>query len=270
MKTKALFASFACLALSTLVAGSARAVMIAGWDFSQYAFDGAISIDGSNLTNRLDANYSNLDPSFGAGNQTPPVSSANFGTMYIDGSFGSSTTPLDFTDPFVPTTGSLVSNLNAGVPGSVPFDSHVVLDSEGQAFSEFFSMTTTQAFMVVFEARLTAVPDFGTDWVLSFGGRTFAGNTSVGVEFSTDGTSYSSVGSANLTTVDTPFTLNLGAAGTDNAFVRLSFAAPGGGGLNQARIDNVAISATLVPEPGTAALLLAGLIGLARAGRRRS
>jgi len=265
MKTKAILSSLASLALSVLVAGSARATMIAGWDFSQYAFDGAISIDGGTLTDTLAANYSNLDPTFGAGSQ-----SAAFGTMYLDGSFGSSTTPLDFTDPFVPTTGSLVSNLNGGVPLSVPFDSHSVLDSEGQAFSEFMSMTTTAAFMVVFEADLTTVPDFGTDWVLSFGGRTFSGATSVEVEFSTNGTSYSSVGTASLNTVDTLFTLNLGAAGTDNAFVRLSFGAPGAGGLNQARIDNVAIAATLVPEPGTAALLLAGLVGLAHAGRRRA
>jgi len=58
------------LALAALVAGpsAAQSSLVAGWDFSQYAGDGFMSIDGgSSFTNTLPANYSDLDPTFGAG-----------------------------------------------------------------------------------------------------------------------------------------------------------------------------------------------------------
>jgi len=49
--------------------------------------------------------------------------------------------------------------------------------------------------------------------------------------------------------------------------VRLNFGSPASG---QAIIDNLTISATTtpIPEPGTAAMLLLGLAGLAVTGRR--
>jgi hypothetical protein len=88
----------------------------------------------------------------------------------------------------------------------------------------------------------------------------------VTIEFSTDGSNYVGFGSVNLTNVDTAFNVSLGAAESDRAFVRLGFT-----GVGQPLIDNVAIGASLsVPEPATAALLLVGLAGLARAGRRRA
>jgi len=108
MRSKLLIASMA-LALSTSVAGSARAVMIAGWDFSQYAIDGFITVDGENLTDTLPANYSSLDPTFGAG-----AESAAFGRLYLNGQFGSDATPLDFTDSLVP------SAANPGSLGPIP------------------------------------------------------------------------------------------------------------------------------------------------------
>jgi len=48
---------------------------------------------------------------------------------------------------------------------------------------------------------------------------------------------------------------------------RYRFVFADGGGPS---IDNVAISATLIPEPGTALLLLSGLGGMAAYGRRRA
>jgi hypothetical protein len=42
------------------------------------------------------------------------------------------------------------------------------------------------------------------------------------------------------------------------------------GGGTDTRIDNVTINAALVPEPSTAFLMMAGLVGLAKFGRRRS
>jgi hypothetical protein len=252
-------ASMAAFADSTILAGSAQAIGVAGWDFSQYFGAGFLTTDGATFTNTLDANYSNLDPTFNAG-----AESAAFGRMYIDGQFGSTNVNAGSgSEEFAPTTGSLVSNIGFAA-ASNPFDSHTILFSEGQALTEFLSMATTAAVSVVFAADLGSVPDLGANWALTLGGQTFSGSQTVGVEFSTDGSSYSSVGSLNLTTIDTPFTLALGAGPSDAAFVRLSFSGTG------AIIDNVTLSGDLVPipEPGTATLLLLGLAGLARAGRR--
>ena len=72
------------VAVAAFVSAPAQATMVAGWDFSQYLSDSQLSVDGATYTDTLSANYSNLDPTFGAG-----AESAAFGTMYIDGSFGS-------------------------------------------------------------------------------------------------------------------------------------------------------------------------------------
>jgi hypothetical protein len=79
---------------------SAQASLVARWDFSQYAGDGFMSIDGgSSFTNTLSANYSDLDPTFGAG-----FESAAFGTMYVDGSFGSTpVAAVSGSEQFLPT-----------------------------------------------------------------------------------------------------------------------------------------------------------------------
>jgi hypothetical protein len=268
MRTRTLLAS---IALSALTAGSAQAATIAGWDFSQYLSGGGfLSIDGATLTNALSANYSNLDPTFNAG-----AESAAFGTMHIDGLFGSTNiTPVgDGSEAFLPIAGSLNSNLTAPVQGfgDNPFDSLTILAAEGQQFQELLSMSVFGPVSVVFEADLTSVPEIGSAWSISFGGITLGvgQNAAVTIEFSTDGSNYVGFGSVNLTNVDTAFNVNLGAAESDRAFVRLGFAS----GAAQPLIDNVAIGATVTipaPEPASAALLLAGLLGLAWAGRRRA
>src|SRR5262245_9809707 len=83
------------VALLALVDRSALAVqanIVAGWDFSQYGGTGSLAP----LTNTLPANYSDLDPSFNAGS-----GSASHGTLFFDGSKGSSNTVTDF----LPTAG---------------------------------------------------------------------------------------------------------------------------------------------------------------------
>jgi hypothetical protein len=259
------------LALCAL-AGSANAVMIAGWDFSQYAVDGFVTTDGENLTDTLPANYSSLDPTFGAG-----AESAAFGRLYLNGQFGSDATPLDFTDSLVPSAanpGSLASNLLGPVAsGGVPFDTFNVLDAEGQGSENPFTLAKLAGSGVqraVFSADLTSVLEIGTEWSLTFGGRTLDPGTtsSIGVEYSIDGTSYLSAGSAALTAVDTLFSFAFGPLLSETLFVRLSF----DGANAQPQIDNLIIDATtqVVPEPGTLLLVTAGLAGLAVAGRRES
>ena len=241
MKTR-LVTALIPLALAAFGAssGSAQASLVAGWDFSQYAGDGFMSIDGgSTFTSTLSANYSDLDPTFGAG-----FESAAFGTMYVDGSFGS--TPVaagSGSEQFLPSAavgGSLVSNIDA--PSLVDFDAFSVLQSEGQLSAESLAMIAPSAASVVFEADLTGASRTGSNWLLTFGGRTFSGSSSVAVEFSNDGTTFTSFGSANLTTVDALFTIPLGTASSDLAYVRLTFAPVG---ADQPLIDNVALSADL-------------------------
>jgi hypothetical protein len=271
MRTKTLaIGAITALAVSPSGAGSAQAAMIGGWDFSQWAGDGALITDGTTfaLVDTLDANYSSLDPSDGAG-----AESAAFGTLYFNGQFGS--TDVDetaFPPVFAPSAAapdSLSSNLNAPVAGGgpVPFDSHTILQAEGQDFANLLSMIATTPLSVVFEVDLSSVPEFGSDWSVSFGGKTSSGTSAVGIEFSTDGLNYTSFGSVNLSSVDAPFSVNLGAGASDLAFVRFNFSPAG---VDRPFIDNVAINATTaIPEPGTALLCGLGLVGLALAGRRR-
>jgi hypothetical protein len=236
-------------------ASSAHAALIAGWDFSQYVGSGFLSTDGSAPTNTLDANYSALDPSFGAG-----AESAAFGRMTA--LFTPSGSP---TDALIPVANSLTSNITAPAPRP-QFDSHSILSNEGQQETQFLSLQANQSVSIVFEADLSTVSESGKDWVLTLGAKTRQGVSagSIQIEFSADGTAYASVGSFALNGTDTLFSQALASGTSDRAFVRLTLS-------NGSIIDNVAILGTLaVPEPSIAALLAGGLLGLLRFGRRRS
>jgi hypothetical protein len=191
--------------------------------------------------------------------------------MYIDGSFGSHDTPGDGSDPLVPTGGNLASNADAPAVAP-PFGSIAACNTltavEGQAFCNDLSMISNDAASPVFVADLTSVSLLGDDWELSLGANTFSGTASVPVEVSLNGSSYSLVDTLALTTVDTQFIVPLGAAlnGANAVFVRLGLDAVSGSPI----IDNLSLSAvtSAIPEPGTAFLMLVGLVGLHAMGRR--
>ncbi len=275
---KAKLVAIATVTSVVLAASAAQATVIAGWDFSQYAVPNVLTADGgATFSDTLDANYSSFDPTFGAG-----AESAAFGTMFINGANGS--TDIDPTvdgSPWVPTAGSLVSNLNTPKHSNgVPFDTQSVLLAEGQPTFDFRSMTAEAAVDVVFGVDISTVPDFAAGFSISFAGLADEGTAVVGVEFSTDGVSYTSLGEANLTSNDTLFEFNAGVISSlvvDEAFFRLSFSDPTTGVKGPALpvIDNVTVTAgksqiTVPALPAGGPILLAGLLlGVSRVFRPR-
>ncbi len=258
LRMRAITSAILSMAVSTSIAGSSQAFLAAGWDFSQYLGDGLLSIDGTNYTTTLSANYSDLDPTFGAG-----AESAALGTLYLNGNFGSSSvTPTGNNDEaFLPTGGSLVSNLDVPLPS---FDAFDVLKAEGQLLFNLLGMTAQDAVSVVFKADLSSVPETGGNWSLSFAGKTFSGSSTVGIDFSVDGSSYASAGTVLLDGTDARYVVNLGSAVSETAFVRFNFNPAGGA---QPIIDNVAISA---PEPGALWQSLVALFALLAPVRLRT
>ena len=259
MRTRPLIASIASIVI--WLAGSAQAATetIAGWDFSQYMGDGSFVKDLSLVpSNTLGANYSNRVAAPGAG-----PAAAIFGTAYFDGSNGStSVNPNAVSPDLVPTAalfgGSLRSNLSGpAAPGYASFDAMTGVKAGGQPLFNLLSMTARSAVDAVFKADRGAAPPPSHHWEVSLGGRTFSGSSSLDVEFSSDGISYSPMTTFNLTTTDTRFSAPLVAAVGNTAYVRLGLNPAGG----QPIIDNVAV--VLVPEPEAAFGALAGLGTLA-------
>jgi hypothetical protein len=286
--------AIASMAVLSATAGSAQAVkLVAGWDFSQYPGDGFL-----NGMNTLSANYSDLDPTNRAG-----FESSLFGTAHFDGAFTSTNTTSDFLPtagqnaclrrPSAPgsgdTGGCATPNVDGPVrsnriepfkeQGDTSFDALFLLKSEGQPFTSRVGMTATSGVSVVFETNVGG-GQVGGPYTLSFGGKTASGqgpdggevscagacSSTVGVDFSTDGVSFSPVGSVNLTPDDLRFQLPLGGiGGSQKGYVRLNFNPTNGRPI----IDNVAVQVGVIPEPGAIAQILSCVAGLAYLGRRR-
>lgn len=260
--------------------GAAQADLIAGWDFSQYFTAGRLTIDGTSYVNTLHANYSSLDPTFNAGG----LVSSEAGRMVMDGSLGSSSVdPSPGSATVVPTPrkvgdygsavkdipvgdGAVRGNLNAPSPdlGSNPFNSFSILRAEGQANQELLALLANASESVVFQADVTVGAGAGEDWSVSFGGRALQGGAAtVGVAFAPGCGGYGSVTNVNLTEDDQTFSVVFpGANNGTSGCVRLDLSA-------DAIIDNVAIEATPLPEPGAALGLAAGFGLLATLRRRR-
>lgn len=267
MKIKFITSALTSLLVSLAISGPAQAAMVAGWDFSQYFTSGELSTDAATYTNVLDANYSNLVPAPGLG-----PNAGQFGTLFFDGQYGSTNVdPSSPTAQLTPSSGSLTQNINAPVTsaGFLSFDALTSLDNAGQEYQNELALQVQSPVSFVFAAYLASVPGLGSDWSLSFAGQTLTGSSVVIVDFSTNGQDYTNAGQRSLNTVDSLFTVALTGLPANAAFVRFTVDTAGSQGT---RIDNVALSANVipVPEPGAAVLLGAALAAFGLIGRRRT
>jgi hypothetical protein len=217
--------------------------LIAGWDFQTTNTGGTAVIGATN---------------------TPTVFVANFGsgTLYFDGSNGSSLWATNELNAF----GGSTNNLGAGF-SSVTTSPAALALVNSNANGKF----------AVFKFDLTGVFD---PIAITFSSqRTASGFTNQLWEFSTDGVAYNSIGNVvagtNSGTMTTAFNssgvLSLpsfsGLSNAANAHLRVTFTGATSGTGNN-RWDNIQVTA--VPEPSTVAML--SLAGLGFAGyliRRR-
>jgi len=253
---------------SAALAGTATADLIAGWDFSQYRVDGTLD-SGVGPDDTLPANYSSLDATFAAGG-SDPGDSADFGTMFMDGSFGSDDVAEASASPAVVAHAhDTEANDQAPLtltPGSFPqttFDAFNILAAEGQVNQQRTALIARADTDVVFRADQGAASNGA--WQLSFAGYSIepeppTGPVEVDVEFAPDCGAYGFVQTVTLTGDEQAFDLLLGNATVDDGCVRLALDTTNG----QPVIDNVAL-----PEPGAASGILAGALLLAGLQRRR-
>jgi hypothetical protein len=248
------------LALSAALAGSAHAVNVAGWDFSDFAADGVAG-------GVVDANYSSFDPTGNAG-----AESANFGTaaLFDIVSRGGDVTPSVRTD--VPLGEQ--QNANFGGPaafiGDNSFGAFTTLQLEGQTNTNVMSISLPiTSGVAIFEGDLTSLGgDAGYGWSISFAGQVVgAAAATVVVQFSPDCSSYSTVGSVDLDQEANAFTVALDQIASTRACALLFVP---NGGDERVVIDNVSLDVQAVPEPAVGAQLLAGALGLVALFRRRA
>lgn len=215
-------------------------IMIAGWDFSQYAGTNfnVIANDGV-FVNKLSANYSDYDPTFGAG-----AESADYGTMYWDGSFGSTNGKATNPADAIPFSGSL--NENSDPTAGLAFDAHPTLDTEGQVFTNFLSFTVRDTFGggdgdLVFEA--TPDEPHG-EWEIRFAGKLNGdGDAVAAVLFSADGLNYSQIGTATFTSVEQFYIYSVTGNASGAGYFMLDFTDIDSTG--DPVIDNVSIHGTV-------------------------
>ncbi|CAN5593229.1 hypothetical protein BH09VER1_BH09VER1_41300 [soil metagenome] len=220
------------LILATLVAiatSAHAAVLVAGWDF-QTTTNGGTAILAAPST------------------QTSFVANFGTGTIYLDGTHGSST--------FLTTTGTNQLGAASG--------------SNLNLATGFSSTTTTPAAMLLTNASagniINKTFSFTFDMTnlntltLSYASQVSAGNVAANStlwEYSTNGTSWTTIQSVVATASYAVYTLNPVTAldGVATAYVRGTISAASSGGT--VRFDNIQLNA--IPEPASSALALGGL-----------
>jgi len=281
MKSRLL--AIACGVAAISIGAAAQADVIAGWDFSQYEKPGSLDGGGSSPV----ATNADSDPN-GAGAEAAAIGQAiigGAGTLLPTAGTGQNGTQATPEIVGYKPRGPIASN--AITPflgtGKTAFDSFNTLEEEGQAATNHLAMVADGSVVVDFEASDGLLWGDG-DFAVSFGGKMLNGGgtdggqiscggactTMVDVSLSTDGgASFEPTTSVVLTPEDQRFEVPFpGAADGVAVVARLSMTGSAGTGLPV--IDNVAITATPLPEPGALAGLAVGALALAglRRGRR--
>ena len=240
------------VASSALLVGSAQAINVAGWDFSDTSSDG-VSL-GS-----VDANYSSFDPTGGAGAESAAYGSATLTNLIARG-------------------GDVVAGVRTDVAGGEAqdanqrgFNAFTTLQLEGQTYTQPMAVTAANGQgNVVFEGDLTSLGagQGGYGWSISFAGQVVgAPSASVYVEFSPDCSSYGGAGLVNVDEEGGSYTVEFDKIASDNACARLFIP---NAGDERVAVDNVSLDVITVPEPAMGAQLLAGVAGLVALFRRRA
>lgn len=249
---------------------TAHAGLFSGWDFSQYVGEGFNSTNGADFTGEgnVQANYSDFN------SPSPDIAAGTFGSIYFNGSFGSTDAVNGFSFQAAPVSGNLTSNViqTADLNPFNDLGSYAFLTASGQTSTNNLSLGIDDNISVVFEANIFGQGAGVDGWTLNFAAKDSLNTSSVSWEISTDGSSYTSLGlTSNLTTTDSGFSVTSALAnGSDQVFFRGTFADIEVG-TSRAIFDNVGISGTIVPESSTyAAIFGVVALGFAACRRRRA
>lgn len=216
--------------LLLLAAGANAQVLVAGWDFETTTTGGTLITASS------------------VGNPSPLLYNANFGsgTIYLDGTNGSSTWTSGITNPEVTSFGG--TSVNAGDGFATGASLALANSSANSKYAVFaFSMTGYTDLTISYATQATATGFNLQTWEYSTNGiNWFALDTFDPKLGGTTSTTFASVGVVTLATT----------SGLDNAataYVRLSLTGASATAGNN-RLDNIQFNA--IPEPTTYAMLL--------------
>lgn len=248
-------------ALFAIFAGSAFADLVAGWDFSQFTFDGDDDTDFQfDGTTSLNANYSDLDlgldafatPGFGGGaaayGQATWAAPSTFSGYDAINNLGGL-----YSGQGLVGISTVVGSFDLG-PGSL---------NDGQLNDSAFGIFNLAGDASAITFALTPGTTYDS-WAIQLAGITTDGGAgTVALTSSNDGVTFGGPSTTfNLTGSDALYTFDLFGLGVDDSvFVRMVFS-------SNAVIDNLAVSGTAVPEPSTFAVLL-GVVALTYASIRR-
>ena len=264
-----------------LLAGSAASLsgqeMIAGWDFSPFAFDNFSSVNGTSTQGFVNANFAGNGDLIADAEFTK---AAGLGTMYYDGNFGSTALSLDPSD--VEPSGSRDADLTAGNGTIGSSGAIATLEAQGQQFGNakafgFNNGANGDAVTFGFDLSGGTLAN-GTqarDWGLRFAGFV-AGMTdnaaTIDWSYSTDGSTFVSSGlSTSLDQNESEKLVDFSGIsaldGVSQAFFRANLSGIEDG---NAYIDNFQGTGTVVPEPSAFAAIFGTLaLGFAAVRRRR-
>lgn len=240
----------ACALTVSAVSANAQ-VLLAGWDFA--------NIDGAYNVENIDSNYSDVTgdlDNFGSPN----------GVLLLDGTNGST----DFTEQFFNTFNAAVYNpadLTQNSAISTRFGENLGGNSQLQ-FANGFADDASGSTVVFALGGGFIYDSVELTYAAGLGGDST--NVNVQWSFSTDGVNFAPILTDAITGADQlGSTLTTGGAVSEEFYFAATFGTiPVDGTI---ALDNIQITgnATVVPEPSTYAMIMAGAAGLVVFARRR-